>query len=656
MGRAVNGAYQQALEEVLLVGLRENLLKDLYVYNKLDDPVKSLELYNLYQQLSDPERTGIDALIDYYVESLQAEGEGDVATLERFRQLVRDLLKPGVVPPPSDDPLIELVKTSLASEDLGDLLYQHILQQPGFSRRVDLRDNLGPNHGQVLAFEPGYGGYLMPYIFTREGFQELMSGTRFQLAAEALKDYEELVGRISGETELGRINRKLRRRYIEDYVSHWQRFADSIRWVPAEGWGDTRQQLATAAEPLFSPLRRYYGLISRHTDLAALLAEPGAEADAARTPKLKGKTGSVAKKVQGPLDAQREAERSRQLEEQRQSALKMADAIAQPFVHYHRLIAPDDAGQSHLDLALRQVNQALEWVREATQGPNRGRFFLDQLAAPESLSPLAQMQSLGDAYSDPLLRDLLQGGAARLNELAMADVRALLNERWRSDVMAFYDNRIGPFYPFARQASQDVGLPAFREFFGPAGLAAVFGDSFLSYFSVRDSGDPVLDSFLPGRFLALDGRFWRAMTELERIRGAFFTADTPGLRFAIRADAMSPDLTEFSLRDEGPLYRYRNGPSLWAEMSWPVPESRSRDLEVKLSGNDHVVLNRRYPGLWNWFRLTESMQVSATADAATSQLVAAEGDSLVRLQLRVEGETNPFVEGFFTALDLPENL
>ncbi|GGB82360.1 hypothetical protein GCM10011352_05220 [Marinobacterium zhoushanense] len=658
IGRAVSGAYQHELEEGLLVALRDYLQKDMYVYNSLDDKVQSLELYNLHQYLFNPQRDDVEPLVDYYVESLQQEGEGDVVTLEQFRMLIRDLLKPGVVPPTEDDPLIELVRASLSSEDLSDLLYQHILQRPEFSRRVDVRSSLGQNYRQVYDFNEGFGGYLVPYIFTREGFQELVTGTGFQLTNEALKDYEEVVGRISNDTELSRINRKLKRRYIDDYIGYWQRFANNVHWLPTSGWGDTRLQLEAASEPLFSPLKRYYNLISYHTDLAALLSEPGTDEVAGQKPavKVKGKLGAVAGKAMGPLEEQRAKEQQRQLEEQRQSALTMADAIAKPFVSYHRLIKLDDTGRSNLDVALRQIGETLEWVRQATQGEMRGRFFLDQLVAAESVSPLAKMQTLSQSYDDLLLRELLQGSAEQLNQLALEDVRQLLNRSWSRDVLGYYNSQIKPFFPFDGQAQSDVGLKAFKEFFGPKGVAASFSDSFLIYFSVQENSDPVLSSFLPGRSLILDERFWNAVEELGRIRKTFFTADSIGLQFSLRAEGMSAGVTEFSLRSEGPLYIYRNGPSLWAQMAWPIPETQSREIEMKVAGGDYVVDHQTYPGIWSWFRLADALNGTLATDSGTSNLVAGSNQQVARLQIRVEGDTNPFVAGFFARLDLPEQL
>ncbi|MEH6651215.1 MAG: type VI secretion system membrane subunit TssM [Motiliproteus sp.] len=638
ISRAVEQAYQGELEAVFLVGLRDYLLKDLYVYDKLDDRVKTLELFNLQQILNNPDRESTSALVDYYVGSLQAEGEGDVAILDRFRTLLKDLLKPGVVPPASDGTLVELVKASLSSQDLSDLLYQHIMEHPPFSRRVDMRPRLGQNYDQVFTFSDGFGGYLVPYVFTREGFQELMSSTGFELASSAIKDYEGVLGRVSGKNELSRINRALKRRYIEDYVGYWRRILANVERVQTPDWGTAQRQLSAASEPTDSPLKRLYSLVGYHTDLAAAVADPDQESTAAAA------DGSPP----APVTAAEQ-----QLRERQQNAGKVAKSIAQYFSKYHQLISVDDAGLSRLDLALRQLGQTLEWSKEAVLSKNRGRYFLDQLSEADHLGPLAPMKTLAENHSDKLLRELLEDSAEQLNELAIDDVRQLLNSHWDRDVMGHFNAKIKPFFPFDVTSELDVSLKAFKTFFGPKGLLADFDDNFVSHFNTRDQRYPVLRSFLPGQFLSLDESFWQALEETSRIQQALFTADKMGLRFSIRAQDLSAGLTEFSLRANAPLYVYRNGPSLWTPMVWPVPETDTRQIDLQLKGGDQVVIQQDYSGVWSWFRLAESMKGTLLEEGTTSVLSAERGEQSAQMLLRVEGDTNPFVVGFFGNLSLP---
>ncbi|MCG6451120.1 ImcF-related family protein, partial [Vibrio parahaemolyticus] len=139
-------------------------------------------------------------------------GEGDVALLERFTALAEDLLRSGATPPDAEPELLALVRKSLSANDISELLYQHILQHPDFSRRVDMRTKLNPSYQNVFVFNPPPPPYLIPYLFTREGFEDLYNETGFQLASEAIKSYEGVMGNISGDAEMNRINRQLRER------------------------------------------------------------------------------------------------------------------------------------------------------------------------------------------------------------------------------------------------------------------------------------------------------------------------------------------------------------------------------------------------------------------------------------------------------------
>lgn len=649
-------AYQEQLEDVLLITMRDYLLKDLYVYNKLEDTVKTLELFNLHQVLYSKKREHPDALVDYYVRSLQAEGEGDVATLERFRELLGDLLATGAVPPMDSEPLIELVKASLSAENLSDLLYQHVLAQPELAKRVDMRGRLGQSYQTALSFTEGFGGYLIPYAFTREGFQDLMNSTRFELATIAIKDYEGVVGRISGKAELSRLNRKLRQRYIEDYIGYWQRFVANVHWVPTAGWADTQQQLTLVSDPIFSPLKRYYTLLNYHTDLTQVV-QPAEEVDGkAKKVKVKGKLGGVAKKAQGPAQAKQAEREQQRREEQMQSAMQMVADIAQPFGSYKKMMTPDDAGQSRFDLATRQMVQTLAWLKQAETSQSHGQYFLDQLAEVALVNPLAQMSDLADSYSESVLRDLLQGSAERLNQLALSDVRTLLNSDWNDSVVTYYSEQLDRLYPFDTAAEQDVSLKSFKGFFGPKGAMAGFVDKYVVYFNARDKGNPVLNSFLPGQFLALEEGFWSALERVSLIRSTFFTADKLGVKFALRAQELSGAVTEFSLRSDRSIYVYRNGPSLWKSVNWPAGETQSRNLEMRVKGSEKTYVREEFPGIWSWFRMADALNGALVNEGVTSALEANGDDQSAKLLLRVDGETNPFVAGFFTSLVLPETL
>ena len=63
----VHDAYFGELNSELLTLMRDYIMKDMFVYNSLDDKVKTLELLNLQQILYNPARHSSASLVNYYI-------------------------------------------------------------------------------------------------------------------------------------------------------------------------------------------------------------------------------------------------------------------------------------------------------------------------------------------------------------------------------------------------------------------------------------------------------------------------------------------------------------------------------------------------------------------------------------------------------------
>lgn len=624
----VDKAYFKELEDVLLVRMRDYLLKDLFVYNKLGDKVKTLELFNLQQILYSPVRDNSEVLVDYYVSALKEEGEGDTVILSRFRELAHDLLATSAVPLQDNQELVDLVKTSLSTEDVSELLYQHILQEESLAQRIDLREKLGQSYTKVFNFKSGFNQYVVPFIFTRDGFQELMATTGFQLADDAIKGYEGVMGRV-GEAELNRINRQLRQRYIDDYINFWQNFVSNIEWVDTKSWADSKQQLALASDPIFSPLVRLYGLIASNTNVSTVLA-----------PKAASKEGEEA-----PADDAKPNE----------MVTNIANAIELPFVSYQKLIELDDAGQSRLDIALTQMTNTLNWVLQSDESQSRERFFLDQVAKIDTISPIAQMDTLSHSYSDPILPAMLRGIATVFNQLALVDIRSLINTDW-AVVSNFYKTKLVNKYPYKKAATADVSLKDFQEFYGPQGTMANFVNNYAQYFKKGSDGRTMMPSFLSSRHLILNSGYADSVDKVTKVRDLFFQDNAVQIPFSVKAQSMTPTLTEFTIRDDGLLFSYRNGPTLWQNLTWPMLDNQSFNLDLQMKNADGIVNRKRFEGFWNWFRLADSLDGSAITGTQDVSLLYEDKDNQVRFILRVDSDINPFVANFFAGTRIPVSL
>ncbi|MFC3152732.1 type VI secretion system membrane subunit TssM [Litoribrevibacter euphylliae] len=653
IAQAVDQAYRSELQNILLIALRDYLRNDLYIYNKLGNKVETLVLFNLHQLLNDHQRATIEPLVNYYLGSLREEGESDGPTLIRFKELIEDLLKTGVVPPEGDQALIQVVQESLSNENVSDLMYQHILEQPPFNRRVDLRPQLGSSFTEVFRFKDGFSGYLAPYIFTREGFEALMLDTDFLLVEKALKAYENMAGSSVSKAELSRITRQLKRRYVEEYIAYWKTFADNIESVNVYSWNALSEQLTATVDPVSSPVRSVYEMITFNTQLTSVFES--AETNKALAAQVVSDNIDVASLSEslpeGVLDKSESI-----LAQKQQDKVKVANTISQPFKYYHQLIEADKAGQSALDKLIQHLASSAEWVKRAMLSEDRGKFFFKQLSEAGNNNPLAQLQSLSDYDYDVLLQGITLSVAERTNQFAMEDVRTYLNKRWQDQVVRFYSNNIRALYPFNAKEKSGVNLNDFKTFFGPQGTLERFSNTYLGSFETRDNGSPVQKSFLPGVTFELASGFWKAQADAHRIQKALFEADNFTVDFTLKTQSMSSGLTEFSIRSDTPLFVYRHGPAFWTRMTWPLAETQSRTLDVWLKNNESTLSSQSYQGDWSWFRLAEAMDGKLTREKNISALITKKDGQYIELQLQVEGEVNPFVKGFFNRFRLPESI
>lgn len=629
--RNVRDAYYQELDTVLLNLMRDYILKDMFVYNTLDDKVKTLELLNYYQILFNPNRTDISSLVNYYIDALKEEGEGDTELLQRFKLLASDTLRQGVVPEASDEELLALVRSSLSSEDIGDLLYQHIVQHDRFAKRIDMREKLNPAFSKVFEFDAGFSGYVIPYLFTREGFEELNNQTGFELASEAIRSYEGVMGRISGDAEMSRINRQLRERYAQDYVRYWKDFTSNVHWSSVATWGDVSVQMTIATDVVFSPVKQYYQLVNDNTNLVALEA--------------------VSQQVTNSNDTASEQDRIAADTKER-----VAGLIAAPFASLHKLVESSKDSPSHLDIALTQIRKVSDWLGESKATLQRGDYFLEQLKNTDSSNPLAQLENAANDFSDKLLPFMMKGQARTVNRLALEDMRSRINDDW-ANVSEYYQQRFAGRYPFNKVSSFDASLNDVQSFFVEGGVVDQFGAKYSAYFETMGAGHTLLKGFIPQQFASLSDMYQPFLEKVEQLQKGLFINDQLGAEFLLRAEKMSPDLTRFAVESSGTVFEYQNGPRFWKKQSWPIPSNLQQTLSLVVTDDKNAMKREEVSGPWSWFKLSDKL--SSAALVGSEDVLwhyRLQEDQVIDLRVRSNSIEQPFDSQFFSGLVPPVSL
>lgn len=635
--RYVRAAYYDELSNVLLTLMRDYILKDMFVYNSLDDKVKTLELLNYYQLLYNANRTDVAALINYYISALEEEGEGDADLVEHFKLLAKDALSSGTVPPEATTELLTLVRSSLSSQDLSELLYQHILQHPEFARRIDIRESLNPSFTKVFEFSPDFTGYLVPYLFTRRGFEDLYAETGFELATDAIQSYEGVMGRISGDAEMNRINRQLRERYITDYIHYWKDITSNVTWKKVDSWGDSQVQLELATDAVFSPVTQFYNLIHLNTNLVK--KGPPEEAEKAEAEKAAGGN------PENPEDVSLNS-----------TIARTATLIGAPFLSLHKLVEPNEEAQTRLDIALNKLRQTQDWVAKSKEIQSRGIYFLEQLTNTDSSNVLAQLDDLSNDYSnDPILPFMLKGQARLINRLALESVRSVINDDW-GPLANYYKKRFSGRYPFDLKSISDTSLVDFEDFFKPDGMLDTFDKKYSVYFEKVGSKEVLLKGFIPHQYASISTKYAPFLERAKRFQDALFINGKLGFEFFVRAEQMSPSLTRFGLESSVRLFEYQNGPQFWREQSWPIPSNQTQDISVVTVDKSGSGTREKAAGEWSWFRITSLMKSATIVGSDDVSWRYKLDDNYVNLRVKSKGGSQAFSPRFFEGSNAPTKL
>ncbi|WP_194436123.1 type VI secretion protein IcmF/TssM N-terminal domain-containing protein [Vibrio fluminensis] len=634
--KEVGQAYYRELKSELLTLMRDYIMKDMFVYNSLDDKVKTLELLNLQQILYNPNRHSTEPLIDYYISALNEEGSGYADLIDRFKLLAQDVLSTNAIPPEFDPQLLELVRSSLSTNDVSELLYQHILQHDQFSKRVDIRDKLNPRFEQLFQFSDGFSGYLIPFAFTSDGFAALSNETGFQLASQAIKAYEGVMGRINGDAEMNRINRQLRERYIKDYIRYWDDVTTNISLTEVNSWGGSELQLSLATDANFSPLLEFYQLVSDNTNLVGKIKhhqdQSSSDADSSETPAAK--TDKV--NSSGAMD-------------------QVAQSITYPFRHIHAVIKANDTGKSRYDIATSYLMALRDWVAKSKEIQFKGHYFLEQLQNADVSNPIAQLNSAADDYNVPVLPELMQHQASLVNGLALDAVREVINHDW-AKVNQFYRSRLVDHYPFDPLSTTDAALTDVEAFFKPNGEFDSFAKKYANQLDITIDRELFINGFIPHQYLSLSWQYQPFNDAVARIQQQLFRGDKLGFQFAIKAVKMSPVVTRFSLMSSEKLFEYRNGPKLWRQQSWPIPSNQVQDIAILLEDSSGSIERDKQQGVWSWFRVADQMHGSDQVGRSEMIWRYQVGDNEVNLVVKSDGVGQPFDSSFFNKLRIPEWL
>ena len=543
-----------------------------------------------------------------------------------------------------DQHLIEQATSSLAGQVDEKIIYEHIRSLPQYSGNLSMKELFGNEFDTYFSLQrkeqekEGATGF--PVIFTRSQYKSL------DLSATSPLLYREManLNRIRKGTasvspiEMSRISKQVRQLYFADYIRAWNDLLTRIELKQAHGIVRISRQITTLFKGDSALLYRFMNTVAAETRLA----DPPKQ-DPANLVRDAAQITQSSKLAQTSLKIRRG---SRLLDNQNITPDNPL-AVNMAFTNYEHYVSEHSA---NLNDATDVLLQELESIYHQQ---NHGQILYSTAISIVSnekniLLDLWEQAAVDNTVAGKWLTSMVNNFWNSTIHLA----GQYCQERWQLEVYSFWDKYLDGRFPMSEQATSDVQVNDFIEFFKPGGRLDKFTTEILSPF-LNDTRTGWQLKTLRGTDLGLNRKTLNQLNKVKALQNSLFNADgSLQISYRIRAKELTPKATEFSIRDSNGRFLYRHGPQLWQERKWPTLETEQ--LTLSMMNSSQRLWQKNYTGSWAWLKFIFDSQHWQNGDRI--ELSYSESGYGVQLEVALDRRSNPFDQQLYRQIQLPEKI
>ena len=539
------------------------------------------------------------------------------------------------------DALVETARADLRTPPDARVLYRRLRERGlALHGEVALTDLM---EGRGSSYLRGLGR--IPLLYTRRGW-EGYAAAEIRRVADSASRGDWVLGTADeaapegGEGARAReLERRLRRRYFDDYASTWARALKRVRATSFRNVADAANSLLVigrADGPVASLLRLTGSQLDLREPAAGL---PGEEVPA------------------GALAAARPAvpEMRSRLRDLRAVALPQGEReLSEPLELWLQAVVGLQAEVERLRGSGDVAREAERYAAAVMAGNASGREIQRLWEATTAI--LGGMDLRSRRVVEPLLMSPLRSTWRVLLSVGMGEVQA----RWEREVVQAFDEHIRGRFPFA-SGGTDAAVADVAEFFRPGdGILWSFVDNELSPYLSRHRSVWKEKRWL-GVGPGFSAAFLDSLNRSHQISQALFRrgSDMPSFAFDLYP-IPQPGLSEIVFEANGQVYRYRNEPQEWRRFDWPGDFDQGGARLLALSTRSHVRYELSADGLWGVLELLRKAQLTHEQGTQYLSQWRMEGPGgapvEVAFRLKLDRHTNVLSPGLLEGMRLPARL
>ncbi|RYV01402.1 type VI secretion system membrane subunit TssM [Shewanella sp. OPT22] len=645
-------SYQEQLKKYLMPILERLVRKDLAAQVNLEKPTKTFEILRYYQMLFDKTKLNIDELQPFLLDEIRQGKELSSHDIDVLSVLIEDLFASDYESAlDADHQLIANASSSLEGLSPERLIYDQIKNEPGNTSNVDIRRQLGENFNSFFKFSDDFHGYLIPEMFTKQGYGQLDISAKSKMLRRQLSQFELILNDHSGVSlaELSDLSKKVQKLYFADYIGFWKNLLQNIHIKQLNSTEKLTLALHTAREPVTSPILDVLSAVVVNTTLA-VEEQPNTK----ENKRIASQLGlTKAAKVLRKADRINRAVGSKLLD------IQPSFVVNKAFKEYADFM--DSSANSRQGMAASDVISGIDalntYLDVAFSGPSPSQKMHEYSLAhangsQDPISDLEQTASKAPNQVNIWIKSL----AHQAWKQVLANGATYIDQKWNDQVFQQYSQRINNRFPFNLKGRAEVSLDDFTEFFKPEGIVDQFEDEYLKPFIYWDNNKVKLKQ-IDGVTIPINRSAFVAMQKTRALSRLFFgvSGQDASLKFSLKANSMSTDVTRFQIRADNNVFSYEHGPRVYTEIDWPQVNFNGY-LSTDFYRGKNQVETKSYQGQWAFFRALFKDKSLPTSARTVRKVIYKLNDQYITLDYTLRNSNSTISSDVFTNFSMPKHI
>lgn len=639
---AADEAYAAQLKELFLPRLISYLEKQIQKGHQGGDLYNSFRAYLMFNKL---EHIDKQLVADWFTTDWKLNMQGEASRRKELEMHLKALLELELEPYQLNASVVKQTRRLLLRVPVYQRIYSRIRTRPEFNQKIDLLNIFGETVRETYTITPAIEEVLLiPYMFTKEGYENIDISADSTVVAEIVNDRWVLTDDQNAKVDfvkddLSEISEKVKDLYMADYSAHWKKIFKTLNVAEFKNVKHASEVLASFTDPVYSPLLSILQVGAANTQLSSPLIQNVNDDHG------EGKAGAVTGLLADNFKGTK---------------------VDQQFRDLNVLLRETAKKPAPVTSIVQKIQQLQDFLGEISVAPDPNKKAFEVVKARYSSgsgNAITSLRTFSKNTPEPVKRWLISISDETWKAVLLS-ARQHINTEWKNQVYSAYKEALAGRYPLKRSSRDELALFDFSEFFKPKGKMDAFYTDFIKPFINTRKGwsNRVVDN----RSLGLNSATLKQIKRAQTIKNVFFrkNPEVPSISFQMKPYNLNKIDSRFQLEIGGQRITYNHGPKFWKDVSWSGEDDSGR-VRIMFENLDEKRHDNSFDGPWAWFKLQDHAKLTKTKQSnvylvtySVSEDVENESEinHKIKYLIKARSVNNPFGQNLLSAFKCPKSI